>query len=186
MGVRRSHQQPGLVAAYRAAAALVVLAPAAGLAKTVGDAASGDLAVKAAYLTKFPAYVAWPAGAGPRPGGPVQICLVGGDPFGRLIDEAASRRQIDGHPLQVRRLGAAAEAAGCHVAYVHGGLPQGLEGRPMLTVTDARAGAQRGMIHFVVDRGRVRFDIDRTQAAKSGVGISSRLLSLALSVRQRP
>jgi hypothetical protein len=42
------------------------------------------------------------------------------------------------------------------------------------------------MIHFVIHQGRVRFNIDRTQAAKSGVGISSRLLSLALSVRQRP
>jgi hypothetical protein len=145
-----------------------------------------DLAVKAAFLTKFPAYVAWPAGAGPRPGGPVQICLVGGDPFGRLLDEAARGQQIDGHPLQVRRLNAAAEAAGCHVAYVHGGGAPGLQGRPVLTVTDARAGAQGGMIHFVIHQGRVRFNIDRAQAMKNGVGISSRLLSLALTVRQRP
>jgi hypothetical protein len=145
-----------------------------------------DLAVKAAFLTKFPAYVAWPAAARPRPGGPVQICLVGGDPFGRLLDEAARGQQIDGHPLQVRRLNAAGEAGGCHVAYVHGGLASGLEGRPVLTVTDARGGARGGMIHFVIHEGRVRFNIDRTQAAKSGVGISSRLLSLALTVRQRP
>lgn len=145
-----------------------------------------DLAVKAAFLTKFPAYVAWPERARPRAGGPVQICLVGGDPFGRLLDEAARGQQIDGHPLRVRRLNAAAEAAGCHVAYVHGVLAAGLQGRPMLTVTDAHGGAQGGMIHFVMHQGRVRFNIDRTQAAKSGVAISSRLLSLALTVRQRP
>jgi hypothetical protein len=145
-----------------------------------------DLAVKAAFLTKFPAYVAWPAGARPRPGGPVQICVVGGDPFGRLLDEAARGQQIDGHPLQVRRLDAPAQASGCHVAYVHGGGASGLHGRPVLTVTDARSGAQGGMIHFVVHQGRVRFNIDQAQAAKNGVGISSRLLSLALSVRQRP
>jgi len=145
-----------------------------------------DLAVKAAFLTKFPAYVAWPAGARPRPGGPVQICLVGGDPFGRLLDEAARGQQIDGHPLQVRRLDAPGQAAGCHVAYVHGGIAPALEGRPVLTVTDARGGAQGGMIHFVIHQGRVRFNIDQAQAAKSGVDISSRLLSLALNVRQRP
>jgi hypothetical protein len=145
-----------------------------------------DLAVKAAFLTKFPAYVDWPAGARPRPGEPVRICLVGGDPFGRLLDDAARGQQIDGHPLQVRRLDAAAQAAGCHVAYVHGGGGSGLRGRPVLTVTDARGGAQGGMIHFVLHQGRVRFNIDQAQAAKNGVGISSRLLSLALNVRQRP
>jgi hypothetical protein len=42
------------------------------------------------------------------------------------------------------------------------------------------------MIHFVIHQGRVRFNIDEAQAARSGVAISSRLLSLALTVRQRP
>jgi hypothetical protein len=148
-----------------------------------------EAAVKAAFLTKFPAYVAWPAAARPRPGAPLQICILGGDPFGRLIDEAARGQQVDGHPLLVRRLGAPASAGGCHIAFVQGGAPamlQGLQGKPVLTVTDARAGAQGGMIHFIVHQGRVRFNIDEAQAARSGVGISSRLLGIALNVRQRP
>ncbi len=146
-----------------------------------------DLAVKAAFLTKFPAYVAWPAAARPRPGGPVQICLVGSDPFGRLIDDAARGQQVDGHPLQVRRINAPGQAGGCHVAFVQGNAPamlQGLQGKPMLTVTDARGSAQGGMIHFVIHQGRVRFNIDEAQAARSGVGISSRLLGIALNVRR--
>jgi YfiR/HmsC-like len=148
-----------------------------------------DVSVKAAFLTKFPAYVAWPAAARPRPGAPLTICILGGDPFGRSIDEAARGQQVDGHPLQVRRLQAPASAAGCHVAFVQGGgqaMLQGLQGRPVLTVTDARAGGQSGMIHFVIHQGRVRFNIDEAQAARSGVGISSRLLGIALTVRQRP
>ncbi|MGZ8286629.1 MAG: YfiR family protein [Allosphingosinicella sp.] len=146
-----------------------------------------DVAVKAAFLTKFPAYVAWPAAARPRPGAPLQICILGGDPFGRLIDEAARGQQVDGHPLRVRRHRAAATAGGCHVAFVQGSAPamlQLLQGKPVLTVTDARAGAQSGMIHFVIHQGRVRFNIDEAQAARSGVGISSRLLGIALSVRR--
>jgi hypothetical protein len=165
-------------------AALALLAvPAASAAPP------SDVAVKAAFLTKFPAYVAWPAAARPRPGAPLQICILGGDPFGRLIDEAARGQQVDGHPLQVRRLGAPGSAGGCHVAFVQGGggaMLQGLQGKPVLTVTDARAGAQGGMIHFVIHQGRVRFNIDEAQAARSGVGISSRLLGIALTVRQRP
>ncbi|MET1112371.1 MAG: YfiR family protein [Allosphingosinicella sp.] len=166
------------------AAALAPLASPAAAA-----APPSDVAVKAAFLTKFPAYVAWPAAARPRPGAPLHICLVGGDPFGRLIDDAARGQQVDGHPLQVRRLAAPGSAGGCHVAFVQGGASaalQGLQGKPVLTVTDARAGAQSGMIHFVIHQGRVRFNIDEAQAARSGVGISSRLLGIALAVRQRP
>ncbi|HEU0134117.1 MAG TPA: YfiR family protein [Allosphingosinicella sp.] len=167
------------------AAALALLAP---LAPASSAAAPSDVAVKAAFLTKFPAYVAWPAAARPRPGAPLHICIVGGDPFGRLIDEAARGQQVDGHPLQVRRLAAPGQAGGCHVAFVQGApaMLQGLQGKPVLTVTDARAGAQGGMIHFVIHQGRVRFNIDQAQAARSGVGISSRLLGIALTVRQRP
>jgi uncharacterized Zn-binding protein involved in type VI secretion len=168
-----------------------LLPPALALAAWPAAAAAppSDVAVKAAFLTKFPAYVAWPAAARPRPGAPLHICILGGDPFGRLIDEAARGQQVDGHPLQVRRLGAPGSAAGCHVAFVQGSAPamlQGLQGKPVLTVTDARAGGQSGMIHFVIHQGRVRFNIDDAQAARSGVGISSRLLGIALNVRQRP
>jgi hypothetical protein len=164
-------------------AAMALLAPPAPAA-----APPTDLAVKAAFLTKFPAYVAWPAEARPRRGAPLQICILGSDPFGRLIDQAARGQQVDGHPLQVRRLGAPGQAGGCHVAFVDGtpGLLQGLQGRPVLTVTDARGGASGGMIHFVIHQGRVRFNIDQAQAARSGVAISSRLLGIALSVRQGP
>lgn len=170
---------------------LRLLPPALALLALPAPAAAppSDVAVKAAFLTKFPAYVVWPAAVRPRPGAPLQICIVGGDPFGRLIDEAARGQQVDGHPLQVRRLSAPGQAGGCHVAFVQGsapGLMQGLQGKPMLTVTDARGGAQGGMIHFVIHQGRVRFNIDQAQASRSGVGISSRLLGIALTVRQRP
>ncbi|HEX8482600.1 MAG TPA: YfiR family protein [Allosphingosinicella sp.] len=169
---------------------LLRLLPAAmALGATPASAAAPptDVAVKAAFLTKFPAYVAWPAAARPRPGAPLHICILGGDPFGRLIDEAARGQQVDGHPLQVRRLAAPGQAGGCHVAFVQGSaaMLQGLQGKPVLTVTDAGAAAQGGMIHFVIHQGRVRFNIDEAQAARSGVGISSRLLGIALTVRQR-
>ena len=165
----------------------LVLPAALALFALPGAAPPSDVAVKAAFLTKFPAYVAWPAAARPRPGAPLQICILGGDPFGRLIDEAARGQQVDGHPLQVRRLGAPGSAGGCHIAFVQGRAPallKGLQGKPVLTVTDARAGGQSGMIHFVIHQGRVRFNIDEAQAARSGVGISSRLLGIALTVRR--
>ena len=149
-------------------------------------------AVKAAFLPRFARYVAWPAPALPAPGSPFLLCVVGSDPFGRMLDSAAANELIDGHGVVVRRMPSADRAGGCHLAFVRGAAPQetarlllALRRQPVLTVTDARAGPQRGMVHFAVVGGRVRFSIDDAQAAERGLAISSRLLALAASVRQR-
>ena len=148
--------------------------------------------MKAAFLPKFARYVAWPAAARPGPRAPFQLCVIGRDPFGRMLDQAAAGELIDGHAVSVRRLPTAAGAAGCHLAFVQGNgvqdtarLLEALRGQPTLTVTDARAGGQRGMIHFTVAGGRVRFFIDEAEAVERRLSISSRLLALALGVRQR-
>jgi hypothetical protein len=60
-----------------------------------------------------------------------------------------------------------------------------LRGQPALTVTDAAMGPARGMIHFTLQGGRVRFHIDDDMAARSNLAISARLLGLALSVKPR-
>jgi hypothetical protein len=149
-----------------------------------------EAAVKAAFLPKFAAYVGWPAGAKPPPGAPLTLCVVGSDPFGRMIDEAARGQQVDGHALTVRRLPGAEGADGCQIAFLQGTSPgatgqmlASLRGKPVLTVTDARAGPQRGMIFFVVDGGRVRFHIDQAAAQQCGLTLNARLLAIALSVR---
>jgi hypothetical protein len=157
-----------------------------------GPAAPSEAAVKAAFLPKFARYVAWPAGAHPAPGQPFHLCIVGRDPFGRLLDEAAASETIDGRPVQVHRMGGVASDVPCHLAFVRGAnaaettrLLNVLRRRPVLTITDSRAGGARGMIHFTVAGGRVRFFIDEAAAAAQGLTISSRLLALALGVRQR-
>ena len=148
-----------------------------------------DLAVKAAFLSKFGSYVGWPAAAG---GGPVYLCIVGSDPFGRLIEDAVRGQNVGGRPLQLRRFANADGAGGCHIAFVQGSSPAataallaGLKGKPVLTVTDSRAGGQQGMVHFVIHQGRVRFNIDHAYATQSRLSLSSRLLGLAVSVRQK-
>jgi hypothetical protein len=41
------------------------------------------------------------------------------------------------------------------------------------------------MIHFQIASNRVRFHVDDRAAAAAGLGISSKLMALALSVRTR-
>ena len=148
--------------------------------------------VKAEFLPRFARYVTWPPSVRPGAADPVVLCLIGGDPFGQQVDRAARGQAVDGHRIVIRRIASPAAAGGCHIAYLEsndgestGRMLAALDGRPVLTVTDARNGSSRGIIHFTVANGRVRFFIDERRAAARGLTISSRLLALAVGVRQR-
>jgi len=149
-----------------------------------------EVAVKATYLYKFAPFVTWPAAA--RRNAQSGLCVVGNGPFGEVLDRAVAGQAIEGRPIAVRRLPRADPAAPCLVMYLAGSPEEPVErslaalrGAPVLTVTDeARGQPGKGIIHFVLDEGKVRFEIDNRAAAESGLTISSRLLSLAREVRR--
>ncbi len=145
--------------------------------------------VKAAFLAKFGPFVDWPAGSFTGPESHLAICVAGEDPFGDALDEVAREHSVAGRPLAVRRLPPRDGAEGCHILYLGegaDGLLGSVAGRPVLTVTDAAmAPAARGILHFEVREDRVRFHVDDAAAARAGLGISSKLLGLALSVVPR-
>jgi hypothetical protein len=156
-----------------------------------GDAASIEYAVKATYLYKLAPFVEWPAQAFPAPASPLTLCVQGEDPFGAVLDRAVAGQRLGAHPIVVRRLEAVDAGSGCQILYAGGGRRQSaadalraVHGSAVLTVTDgARGTGARGIIHFVLKDNRVRFDIDGEAASENGLTISSKLLSLALSVR---
>lgn len=177
MALRRAFLD-GLVAAI--AATLLIGAPAC--------AEVSDVAVKAAFLPKFARYVTWPATAPARTGAQMVICVIGEDPFGNMLNQAAAGQQVDGRPFTVRRLASAAGASDCAIAFIDGSRTgetlTALGVQPILTVTDSRSSSQRGVIHFAIVDGRVRFFIDKAQAQARGLTISSRLLAIAVGVKQ--
>ncbi len=149
-------------------------------------------AVKATFLMRFASFVQWPAESFPDPAQPVAVCLVGDAAFARLVESAARGERVGRREIAVRHFETLPPDAGCHLLFV-AGAPSGsgaaalqaVHGQPVLTVTDARRGRLRGMIHFVLDDGRVRFHIDRDAAEAASLNVSSRLLSVAASVRSR-
>ena len=151
-----------------------------------------ELAVKATYLYKLAPFVSWPGAAYVAPNGPLTICVQGVDPFGAVLDQAVGGQVVDGHPLAVRRLARLDAGSGCQSAYLAGGPAQSpaqalaaVDGAPVLTVTDdSRGGTARGIVHLLIDGGRVRFSIDAAQAERNGVAISSKLLVLAVAVKR--
>ena len=149
------------------------------------------LAVKAAYLAKFAPFVVWPEAAFSAPNAPLVLCVQGEDPFDGMLDKLTAGESVGAHPVIVRRLLKLDPDSGCHVVYLAGSPVQSpaaalkvVEDRPVLTVTDAAASVEKGIVHLVLMDGRVRFMIDTDKASRCQLGISSKLLALAVEVRR--
>jgi hypothetical protein len=175
------------VAAAAFASVCLALFPGLGAAS---DGESLEYAVKANYLYKFGAYVEWPSTAFSLPTSPIKLCIVGEDPFGARLDQAVAGQRINGRSILVQRLKTIQSDAACHILYFGYANPHranqpldALRGSGMLTVSDT--GELGASISFVVKDNRVRFDIDEDVATQNGLVISSKLLSLALTVKQR-
>jgi hypothetical protein len=143
------------------------------------------LAVKATFLVKFGAYVAWPVAA-LADGAPLSICTIGdGQPLDGLLDSAAKGQGVGGHAVVVRHLATVDRGSGCQIVWLGDGQAGAMSAdAPILTVTDAADAAHRGMIDFEIVDGRVRFSVDQDAASAAGLTISSKLLQIAVSVRQ--
>ena len=160
-----------------AALALVAVAAAGTLH---AQAISEEYRVKAAYLYNFLKYVEWPPDAG---GGPLTICVAGRNPFGTVLRDLVRGETINGRTVDVRIV--LEPETGCHLLFVPETAPlraylRGVSGRPVLTVGDANSFvAEGGIVRFYLDRGNVRFEINRAAADRAGIRISARLLQLA-------
>lgn len=172
------------------AALAIVSAFAPALSSQSSAARTGRTApeyeVKAAFLLNFARFVEWPSLGETSPGAPFTICILGGDPFDQTIDQIVRGEKIDNRPLVVQRVHRPENV--CQVLFISSSetdvariLKQAAPG--VLTVGETPGFLRDGgMINFVVENRRVRFDINRAAAEHASLRISSRLLGVARAV----
>jgi hypothetical protein len=142
------------------------------------------MSVQAAYLYQFTRFVEWPAADAAEP---LDICVVGRDPFGPMLDQAVQGRRVGVRRVNVVRLPDADGALACDLVFLPAGeaarlqdLQKVLRNAPILLVGDAPLFAQTGgMIGFYRDADRIRFEVNPSAAEGAGLRISSRLLDIA-------
>src|SRR5579884_21307 len=163
--------------------ALLVLCPGI----TAADPAP-EYEVKAAFLLNFTKFIDWPPAAYADANSPFTICLLGGDPFGRVLDDMVEGETVDGRKLVVRRISEPPGRKSCQMLFLGSGEKEVRRvlselGPGVLTVGDhERFIHEGGMIAFVIDNRRVRFDINQAAAEAAGLKLSSKLLSVARRV----
>jgi hypothetical protein len=155
-----------------------------------------DYRVKAAFIYNFGKFVDWPTAAFAGTNAPLVIGVLGGDPFHGDFERMVAGKSINGHPVTVRQISPPAntgQASGypdlksCHILFIDTPemerLPEilgALKGTSVLTVTDnldqfASSGV---IINFVMENGRVHFEINDDAARRAGLKVSSKLLML--------
>jgi hypothetical protein len=154
---------------------------------TAADRQPQEYEVKSAFLLNFTKFIEWPAPASPD--APFTICILGEDPFGPLLDRMVSGETVGGRKLAVHRI-SRDRPARCQILFASAherDLSETLSTLPrgVLTVGEgAEFLRDGGMISFVVEDRRVRFDVSQRSALKAGLRISSKLLSVARSVEK--
>jgi len=150
--------------------------------------------VKAAYLSNLGRYVNWSTRAKPSADEPFELCVLGQDPFGPALDAAVEGENISGAPLTARRVAKPQDALSCRVLFISSSEEGQLDAvmaalgtTSVLTVADIPDFLKRGgMIQFVLDGNRVRFEINIATSRRAGLNLSSELLKLARAVRRTP
>jgi hypothetical protein len=184
-GLERSGNRAGLVASARrwtleALVLFTVLNFAAAQSAT-------EYQVKAAFLFNFAKFVEWPADAFPTGDAPLQICVLGQDPFGGDFEQVIEDKTVNGHRLEIIHPSGVPQARACQILFVASSqkqqtreILQGIKGASVLTVGDTSGFAKAGgIINFVLDENRVRFEINPKAAERAHLKLSARLLTVA-------
>lgn len=152
------------------------------------DSQPSESRLKAAFLFNFAKFVEWPPEAFTGKTAPLVIGVLGENSFGKDLEQTIQGKTVNDRPLQVKEYRAVAEATNCHILFICASekklLPEifeALRGTAILTVGETDRFTQTGgMINFVVEGNKIRFEIKDETAKKAKLKISSKLLNLAV------
>jgi hypothetical protein len=166
-------------------AVLAALLTLGGSALAGGQSAAAPN-LKAAFLYNFVKFTQWPADAlGPQ--APLAMCATD-EAVVDALTRATAGRDVDGHPLAVRRVAVdGADLRSCHVLYAPAlndesarQLLDAVKDAPVMTVSDFnRFVALGGVARFFMEGSQMRFAISPEMGRRARLQLSSKLLSLA-------
>lgn len=146
--------------------------------------------IKAAYLYNFINYIDWPENAFPAPGGTITIGIVGQSEFDAALN-TLNGKQAKGRTVALKQITDTKDFDQCQIVFINASekerLPQLLEklkGSRVLSVSEIDGFAEQGgIINFISEHNKVRFEINPDAARRLGLNISSELLKLAKVVK---
>jgi hypothetical protein len=149
----------------------------------------GALDAKAELLLNIARFVEWPESRNQ-----LTIAVLGDDELAAVVASTLSTKTLPGRKLYVRCIRRPEDARDCQVLFIAPSeanripqVVQAVEGHSVLTVADTPGFTLAGgMVDFVQDNDRVRFEINLGTAERARLKISAKLLALARIVAANP
>lgn len=152
------------------------------------SASYDDAKVKAAFIYRLLYFIEWP-GSEQTTATPINICVVGHNPFIQVQSEL-EQRKFENRPLTIIEKQRKAPLSDCQVVYVSDSekanflhILQGLKTKPILTISDINQFARYGgMVGFTSYNNTLRLEINTKALAAAKFEIDQHLLEVALHV----
>ena len=143
--------------------------------------------VKAAFFYHFANFVEWPETTFNTTNGQLRICVLGDTRFDQSLETTLSHKKIGDHLFEIRRNPPNAEIQHCHMLYVSNSVKapiqtilRNIDQKDVLTVGETLDFIKHGgMVHFFVEKQKMRFVINTHAIKHSNLKVSSKLLRLA-------
>jgi len=118
---------------------------------------ASEYQVKAAFLYNFAKFIDWPTEAFKDDLAPVNLCILGTDPFGDTLNTIKDKT-VKGRKLTLKRLYKLEDPGGCHILFISASekgnvkqIIQSLKNSPVLTISEGERFAHGGgMINFII------------------------------------
>jgi len=168
---------------------LLVLFCLAGYAVGSDYVTQNPYKVEAAFLRNFAHYVTWPENTFSDSASPWNICVLGSDPFGKILETTLKNRTEQGRGFKVFRAESIEMLPSCQMVFIAYKDPKKrqaalnvLKEKNVLTVSDAPGFLREGgVIQFQVN-DRVHMNINLDQARAVSLSIQTKMLEVSSAV----
>lgn len=134
--------------------------------------------VKAGYIYNFTKFITWADNNNDT----FNICILGNDPFGSLIDPIEQRTAFN-HPIKLFRITGISKEPHCHIVYFSAGMnPKTFISNNQNTLTvgeDNNFSHQGGIIAFIKKDNKIKLQINLKPLQQSGLKVSAKLLEVS-------
>lgn len=152
-----------------------------------------EYTLKAAFLHHFFKYTTWPDVKDKENPPPLELWIIGTDPFGDIIDKTFKGKVLQGRSIAISRKKTLPTTIDAHMVFVAGlndkdrtKLIKLCSDNTTLLVGERGGFATSGAhANFYLENSRVHFEINTEAVKQSGLAISSELLKLAKIVKTK-
>jgi hypothetical protein len=145
-----------------------------------------DYKYHSVFIYNFTKYIQWPSGA---QNGTFVIGVLGNSSMLGELEKLMTNKTVGTQTIVIKKITNISESSSCHAVFIPShksgqfDADPVLRAKPVLFITEMEGLGKKGShINFIIQDGKLRFELNQTTILESGLKVSSQLNSLALTV----